>query len=74
MGITQWIHNWKRKGWRTADNKPVKNDDLWRQVDALTHQHRIDWRWVKGHAGNAGNEKADALANEGVGKALSSRR
>lgn len=74
MGITQWIHNWKRKGWRTADNKPVKNDDLWRQIDALTHQHRIDWRWVKGHAGNAGNEKADALANEGVAKALGAGR
>jgi ribonuclease HI len=65
-GISEWIHGWKRNGWRTADKKPVKNDDLWRQLDVLSQQHRIDWRWVKGHAGHPGNERADALANKGV--------
>ncbi|MFN9449594.1 MAG: ribonuclease HI [Rubrivivax sp.] len=65
-GITTWIHNWKRRGWRTADGKPVKNVDLWQQLDALTQGHLIDWRWVKGHSGDPGNEKADALANRGV--------
>ena len=68
QGITSWIHNWKRKGWKTADNKPVKNADLWQQLDALVHNspHQIHWEWVKGHAGNPGNEKADELANRGV--------
>lgn len=65
-GITTWIHNWKRRGWRTASNQAVKNVDLWQRLDALTQCHKIDWRWVKGHAGNEGNEKADALANRGV--------
>lgn len=65
-GITSWIHGWKRRGWRTADNKPVKNVDLWQRLDALSQQHRIDWRWVRGHTGDPGNERADALANRGV--------
>jgi ribonuclease HI len=65
-GITQWIHNWKRRGWRTADKKPVKNIDLWQQLDALASAHDVSWHWVKGHAGHDGNERADALANRGV--------
>jgi ribonuclease HI len=66
QGITSWIHNWKRRGWRTADGKPVKNVDLWQRLDVLAAQHRVQWLWVKGHAGDPGNERADALANEGV--------
>jgi len=65
-GISLWIHNWKTRGWKTADRKPVKNDDLWRQLDALAQAHDIEWIWVKGHAGHDGNERADALANRGV--------
>jgi len=65
-GISEWIHGWKRNGWKTADKKPVKNADLWLRLDALAAQHRVDWRWVKGHAGHPGNERADALANLGV--------
>lgn len=65
-GITAWIHNWKRRDWRTADNKPVKNSDLWRKLDDLTKNHDIQWHWVKGHAGDPGNERADLLANRGV--------
>jgi ribonuclease HI len=70
-GITSWIHNWKRRGWRTAANQAVKNVDLWQKLDAVTQAHQIEWRWVKGHAGNAGNERADALANRGVEQVLS---
>ena len=69
-GISQWIHNWKRNGWRTADKKPVKNADLWQMLDSLTHQHTIQWIWVKGHAGNPGNERADRLANRGIDEIL----
>lgn len=65
-GITSWIHNWKKRGWKTADKKPVKNVDLWQQLDALAHQYAVTWVWVKGHAGHDGNERADALANRGV--------
>jgi ribonuclease HI len=65
-GISAWIHQWKRRNWKTADNKPVKNVDLWRRLDELAAAHDIDWLWVKGHAGHAGNERADALANLGV--------
>jgi ribonuclease HI len=65
-GITTWIHNWKRRGWRTASNQAVKNVDLWQRLDALTQLHTVDWRWVRGHAGDEGNERADALANRGV--------
>jgi ribonuclease HI len=66
QGITAWIQNWKRRGWRTADGKPVKNVDLWRRLDALAEGHEVRWIWVKGHAGHDGNERADALANRGV--------
>ncbi|NKF23365.1 ribonuclease HI [Solimonas marina] len=66
QGLTQWMPNWKARGWRTADKKPVKNQDLWQALDAAVQRHRIDWRWVKGHAGDPGNEEADRLANEGV--------
>jgi ribonuclease HI len=65
-GITVWIVDWKRRGWRTADKKPVKNIDLWQQLDALAVQHDVEWLWVKGHAGHPGNERADQLANLGV--------
>jgi len=65
-GITSWIHNWKRRGWKTADNKAVKNVDLWQRLDTLAQAHEIEWRWVRGHAGDPGNERADALANRGV--------
>ena len=66
MGISQWIHRWKRSGWRTADKKPVKNEDLWRRLDELAQMHRIEWHWVKGHAGHPENERADRLANRGI--------
>jgi ribonuclease HI len=65
-GITEWIHGWKQRGWKTADRKPVKNADLWQRLDALRALHKVDWRWVKGHAGDPGNERADALANRGA--------
>ena len=65
-GITTWIHNWKRRGWRTADNKPVKNDDLWKRLDGLVAEHEVQWHWVRGHTGDPGNERADQLANRGV--------
>ncbi|HYW04973.1 MAG TPA: ribonuclease HI [Gammaproteobacteria bacterium] len=65
-GITRWLANWRRNGWRTAGRKPVKNEDLWRRLDELAARHRIRWHWVRGHQGNDGNERADALANRGV--------
>jgi ribonuclease HI len=65
-GISEWIIGWKARNWRTSDKKPVKNDDLWRELDRLVQQHQIQWIWVKGHAGHAGNERADMLANKGV--------
>ncbi|MEB2336780.1 MAG: ribonuclease HI, partial [Burkholderiales bacterium] len=65
-GITEWLPAWKARGWKTADRKPVKNADLWRELDALVARHSVQWRWVKGHAGHPGNERADALANRGV--------
>ena len=65
-GITEWIHGWKQRGWKTADKKPVKNADLWQRLDSLRTLHAVQWRWVKGHAGDPGNERADALANEGA--------
>jgi len=64
-GITSWIHGWKQRGWRTADKKPVKNAELWQQLEALASSHDTSWHWVKGHAGDPGNERADALANRG---------
>ena len=66
QGISEWIHAWKKRGWKTSDKKPVKNEDLWRELDALAVQHDIEWLWVKGHAGHDGNERADELANRGV--------
>ena len=66
LGISKWIRDWKRRGWRTADKKPVKNVDLWRRLDELAGLHEIEWIWVRGHEGNLGNERADALANLGV--------
>jgi ribonuclease HI len=66
QGITQWIHGWKKNGWKTADKKPVKNAELWQRLEEATKRHRIDWQWVKGHAGDEMNERADELAREGV--------
>lgn len=65
-GISEWIHAWKRRGWKTADRQPVKNDDLWRELDALSSRHRIEWHWVRGHAGHPDNERADRLARRGI--------
>ena len=65
-GITAWIHDWKRRGWRTADKKAVKNEDLWRRLDELAAKHEIEWHWVKGHSGHPENERADELANRGI--------
>ncbi|MFI4880772.1 MAG: ribonuclease HI [Steroidobacterales bacterium] len=65
-GITEWLTAWKARGWRTADRKPVKNQDLWEQLEAASAGHRIDWRWVPGHAGVPGNERVDRLANEAI--------
>ncbi|HLE67301.1 MAG TPA: ribonuclease HI [Burkholderiales bacterium] len=65
-GISEWIHDWKRRGWRTADRKPVKNADLWQRLDDLARGHKIEWLWVRGHAGHPENERADALANRGI--------
>jgi len=65
-GITTWIHSWKQRGWRTADKKPVKNVELWQRLEALAAQHEVQWHWVRGHDGDPGNERADALANRGV--------
>ena len=66
LGISKWIHSWKKNGWRTADKKPVKNAELWQELDRLAACHEIEWLWVKGHAGHHGNERADELANLGV--------
>jgi ribonuclease HI len=65
-GISEWIHGWKARGWKTAAKEPVKNADLWQALDAAQARHRVEWRWVRGHAGHAGNERADQLANLGV--------
>jgi ribonuclease HI len=65
-GMSAWIHDWKRRGWRTADKKPVKNQDLWMRLDELARAHHVEWHWVKGHAGHPENERADALANEAI--------
>ncbi len=66
QGITAWIHGWKKNGWKTADRKPVKNEELWKRLDAALGRHKIEWKWVKGHAGDAMNERADALARAGM--------
>lgn len=65
-GITKWVHGWKRNGWRTADKKPVKNQDLWERLDEALKRHQVQWHWVKGHAGHPENERADELAREGM--------
>jgi ribonuclease HI len=65
-GISEWVHDWKRRDWRTADRKPVKNVDLWKRLDELAAQHHVEWHWVKGHAGHPENERADLLANRGI--------
>ena len=65
-GITEWLRGWKARGWKTADKKPVKNDDLWRRLDEVASRHHISWLWVKGHAGHVENERADGLARQGV--------
>jgi len=69
-GIHEWIHGWKKRGWLTADKKPVKNDDLWKRLDAARQRHDVDWRWVKGHNGHELNERADALARAGLKERL----
>ena len=66
QGITSWIHNWKKNGWRTASKEPVKNVDLWQRLDAALKQHEVRWHWIKGHAGHAENERADQLARDGL--------
>jgi ribonuclease HI len=66
QGITSWIHGWKKNGWKTADKKPVKNEELWKRLEAALGRHRIEWKWVKGHAGDEMNERADALARAGM--------
>jgi ribonuclease HI len=66
QGITAWIHGWKKNGWKTADRKPVKNEELWKRLDAALKQHKIEWKWVKGHAGDEMNERADELARAGM--------
>jgi len=73
-GITQWIHGWKRNGWRTADKKAVKNAELWQRLDELRRLHNVDWRWIKGHAGHVENERADELARQGMAPFLRSAR
>jgi ribonuclease HI len=65
-GVTTWIHNWKRRGWKTADNKPVKNIELWQRLETAQARHKVEWRWIKGHAGHVENERADALARAGM--------
>ena len=69
-GIMTWIHGWKARGWKTADKSPVKNEDLWKRLDAARGRHEVDWRWVKGHAGHELNERADGLANKGMRETL----
>lgn len=73
-GITGWLASWKRNGWKTASRQPVKNEDLWRRLDAAAAKHDVQWLWVRGHAGDPGNERADALANRGMAEALAAAR
>ncbi len=72
-GMSEWLKGWKAKNWRTANKKPVKNDDLWKLLDELANQHQVEWIWVRGHNGNVGNERADELANQGVAELLSQK-
>ncbi|ROR32678.1 ribonuclease HI [Inmirania thermothiophila] len=69
-GVTEWLPRWKARGWRTASRQPVKNQDLWRRLDELLARHRVEWRWVRGHSGHAGNERADALARRAIDEML----
>ncbi len=69
-GITEWVHGWKKRGWKTADRKPVKNADLWQTLDAVTAKHQVSWHWVRGHTGHPENELADRLANRGIDELL----
>lgn len=71
-GITEWMPNWKRRGWKTASRQPVKNVDLWQRLDAARERHDIEWKWVRGHTGHPGNERADALANRGIDELVTS--
>jgi ribonuclease HI len=71
QGITQWLSAWKRRGWKTADRKPVKNQDLWERLEKATHRHKVHWHWIKGHSGHPENERADALANRAIDELLS---
>src|SRR6201993_4710161 len=73
-GVLQWLAGWKRNGWKTAAKQPVKNEDLWRRLDTAAGKHDVQWLWVKGHAGNPGNERADGLANRGMTEALAAAR
>jgi ribonuclease HI len=73
-GISGWLASWKRNGWKTASKQPVKNEDLWRRLDAAAAKHEVQWLWVKGHAGDPGNERADALANRGMAAARAAAR
>lgn len=72
-GITEWLPNWKQRGWKTANRKPVKNADLWQALDVAAQRHEVDWRWVRGHSGHADNEAADQLANQGIDEMLARR-
>ncbi len=74
LGITQWLAQWKRRGWKTADRKPVKNQDLWQRLEAAAARHRVEWRWVKGHSGDPGNERVDALANAAIDAMFGAKR
>lgn len=69
-GVTQWLPNWKKRGWKTANNKPVKNQDLWQRLEAAMAGHQVEWRWVKGHSGHAENERVDQLANQAIDELL----
>lgn len=73
-GITEWMPNWKRRGWKTAAKKPVKNQDLWQALDEQVQRHSVNWHWVKGHSGDEGNEKADSLANRGIDDMLTTQQ
>ena len=73
-GVTNWLAGWKRNGWKTASRQPVKNEDLWQRLDAAAARHHVQWLWVKGHAGNPGNERADELANRGMAEAVAAAR
>jgi len=73
-GITEWLPNWKRRGWKTADKKPVKNQDLWQRLEAAADKHQVQWKWIKGHSGHAENERADKLANRAIDQMLNTSR